>query len=221
MKGRIKRNVLFFLAAPFWAGCRFIRNSLILLLAVIVLTCPLGANAQEKKLIRGYDGGMMIHTGYLAGTVSPDEIAAKGMPTGIGGVIHLHLGNHLRVGSEGYVSTLNQRGNGSYIKYGWGGLLLDVYTVVGRFQPFAGLTVGGGAATTLLLSETPATAWARIDGTLYNKQGFMALAPFVGCDFIAGRAMHLTLKADWLNCMGNGVSLPSGPRIYFGFLFYH
>ena len=33
---------------------------------------------------------------------------AKGMPMGIGGVIRLHLGEHFRIGSEGYVSTLSQ-----------------------------------------------------------------------------------------------------------------
>ena len=93
--------------------------------------------------------------------------------------------------------------------------------MAGRFQPYAGLTLGGGAATILMMGESPQTAWAPIDGTLYHKQGFMALSPFVGCDFIVGKAMHLTLKADWLNCLGKGVSLPSGPRVYFGFLFYH
>ena len=50
----------------------------------------------------------------------------------IGGVIRLHLGDHFRIGSEGYVSTLSQRGNGSYLKYGWGGLLADYYTANGH-----------------------------------------------------------------------------------------
>ena len=188
---------------------------------ILLLVAALPSWSQEKKLIQGFDGGMMVHTGYLNGKISPDEILARGMPFGIGGAIRLHLGSHVRAGGEGYVSSLSQRGNGSYIKYGWGGLLVDAYTVFGRFQPYAGLTIGGGAATTLLMEESPQTAWAPIDGTLFNKQGFMALAPFVGCDFIVGKAMHLTLKADWLNCLGKGVSLPSGPRIYFGVLFYH
>ena len=136
-------------------------------------------------------------------------------------LIRLHLGKHFRVGGEGYVSTLSQRGNGSYVQYGWGGLLMDAYTVYGRFQPYAGLTVGGGAGTVLLMEESPSQAWAPIDGTLYNRQGFLALAPFVGVELIVSKSMHLTLKADWLNCLRKNVSLPSGPRIYFGFLFYH
>jgi len=190
-----------------------------LILAALLLT--LAAAAQEKKLIRGFDGGMMLHTGFLKGTLDPIGYDAKGAPMGIGGAIRLHLGEHFRVGGEGYISTLNQRGNGSYLKYGWGGLLADVYTVVGRLQPYAGLTLGGGAMTTLLMMENPASDWAPIDGTRYHRQGFMAIDPFVGCDFIVSGPMHLTVKLDYLCALSQSRLLPHGPRIYFGFLFYH
>ena len=179
------------------------------------------AVAQEKKLLHGFDGGMMLHTGFLQGKLDAVGYQAKGMPMGIGGVIRLHLGEHFRIGSEGYVSTLSQRGNGSYLKYGWGGLLADYYTVRGRFQPYAGLTLGGGAMNTLLMMEEPATAWAPIDGTRYHRQGFMAIDPFIGCDLIVSGPMHLTLKADYLCAISNSELLPHGPRLYFGFLFYH
>ncbi len=178
-------------------------------------------SAQEKKLIRGFDGGMMVHTGFLSGKLNAIDYQAKGMPLGIGGVIRLHLGDHFRVGTEGYVSTLNQRGNGSYLKYGWGGLLADYYTVVGKFQPYTGLTLGGGAMNTLLMFEEPSSAWAPIDGTRFHKQGFMAIDPFIGCDFIVSGPMHLTLKVDYLCALSGGTILPHGPRVYFGFLFYH
>lgn len=190
-----------------------------LILACLLLT--LTASAQEKKLIRGFDGGMMLHTGFLKGTLDPIGYDAKGAPVGIGGAIRLHLGEHFRVGGEGYISTLNQRGNGSYLKYGWGGLLADVYTVVGRLQPYAGLTLGGGAMTTLLMMENPASDWAPIDGTRYHRQGFMAIDPFVGCDFIVSGPMHMTVKLDYLCALSQSRLLPHGPRIYFGFLFYH
>lgn len=194
----------------------------ILLTALLGLTAPAALlRAQDRKFIDGFDGGMMVHSGYLKGALGPNKIPAEGAPFGLGGVVRLHLGRHLRIGGEGYVSTLKQRGNGSYLKYGWGGLLVDVYTVLGRFQPYAGVTLGGGAATTLLMDETPSESWTAIDGTLYNKQGFMALVPFIGCDFILNGPMHLTLKLDWLNALGKHVSLPAGPRLYFGFIFYH
>ena len=115
-----------------------------LILMAICLLIFLSVSAQEKKVLRGFDGGMMVHTGYLTGNLNAIDYTAKGAPMGIGGVIRLHLGDHFRIGSEGYVSTLSQRGNGSYLKYGWGGLLADYYTVIGRFQPYAGLTLGGG-----------------------------------------------------------------------------
>lgn len=190
----------------------------------IILACllfTLAATAQENKLIRGFDGGMMLHTGFLKGTLDPIGYDAKGAPMGIGGAIRLHLGEHFRVGGEGYISTLNQRSNGSYLKYGWGGLLADVYTVLGRLQPYAGLTVGGGAMTTLLMMENPASDWAPIDGTRYHKQGFMAIDPFIGCDFIVSGPMHLTLKLDYLCAISKSTLLPHGPRVYIGFLFYH
>ncbi len=192
-----------------------------LILTAICLLVFLSASAQEKKVLRGFDGGMMVHTGFLTGNLNAIDYTAKGAPMGIGGVIRLHLGDHFRIGSEGYVSTLSQRGNGSYLKYGWGGLLADFYTVLGRFQPYGGITLGGGAMTTLLMMKEPVSAWAPIDGTRYHKQGFMAIDPFIGCDFIVSGPMHLTLKLDYLCAISKSELLPNGPRIYFGFLFYH
>lgn len=185
------------------------------------LSIVMVVSAQDKKLLNGFDGGMMIHTGYLSGHLGAADYDAKGMPIGIGGVARLHIGKHFRLGGEGYISTLSQRGNGSYLKYAWGGLLADVYTVLGRFQPYAGLTLGGGAMTTLLMMENPSSAWAPIDGTLYHKQGFMAVDPFIGCDFIISGPMHLTMKVDYLCAFSESKLLPHGLRVYFGFLFYH
>lgn len=192
-----------------------------IVLIIICLALAMSAPAQEKKILNGFDGGMMVHTGYLSGMLDAIGYQAKGAPMGIGGVIHLHLGDHIRIGTEGYMSTLRQRGNGSYLKYGWGGLLADYYTVLGRFQPYAGLTLGGGAMTTLLMFEEPASAWAPIGDTRYHKQGFMAIDPFVGGDFIVAGPMHLTLKVDYLCALSDAKLLPHGPRIYIGFLFYH
>lgn len=191
------------------------------ILTIIFLLLAVTATAQEKKLLRGFDGGMMVHTGYLSGKLEDIGYKAEGLPTGIGGVIRVHIGDHFRIGSEGYVSTLSQRDNGSYLKYGWGGILADFHTVYGWIQPYAGITLGGGAMTTLLMFEEPAAAWEPIDGTRFHKQGFMALDPYIGCDFIVSGPMHLTLKVDYLHAFSDSKMLPHGPRVYFGFLFYH
>lgn len=134
--------------------------------------------AQAKKVIRGVDGGMMVHSGYLSGEINPLNYKAAGAPLGIGGVIRLHLGEHWRIDSEGYVSTLSQMANGSYVKYGWGGLLGDFYWQFERLMPYIGLTLGGGALTDFLMTQGPDTEWAPVGEAYYNKQGFMAIDPF-------------------------------------------
>lgn len=163
----------------------------------------------------------MVHTGYLKGNFRQLDYPVSGMPFGIGGVIRAHLGEHWRIGSEGYVSTLKQSGNGSYIKYGWGGLLGDFYWIIGRFMPYAGLTIGGGASTNLLIMGEKAGDWKPVENTYYNRKAFLALDPFIGCDYIISEAFHLTLKADWLNCINSDHVIPSGPRLYLGFIFHH
>lgn len=177
--------------------------------------------AQEEKLFQGFDGGMMVHTGFISGSIPGLGYEAKGMPAGIGGVIRLHLGEHFRVGSEGYVSTLKQRGNGSYVKYGWGGILADFCWRFGRLMPYAGLTVGGGSNSYLLMTGEQVPEGKPLQQSYFHKRGFFALDPFVGCDYIVSEAFHLTLKADWLQCIKKGYDIPSGPKLYIGFIFYH
>lgn len=177
---------------------------------------------QKRKVLQGFDGGMMVHAGYLRGTLEQIGYDAKGVPVGLGGVLRLHLGRHFRIGGEGYVSTLNQMKNGSKLKYGWGGILADAYMNIGRLRPYVGVTVGGGAMTTLLMTEQPQNDWAQIDGTYYHKQGFLAVDPFIGFDIAVIGPMRITLKADYLLPVTSGFEmLPHGPRVYFGFIFSH
>lgn len=190
------------------------------LLLAFCLCLPLFS--QEKKIYRGFDGGMMIHSGFLRGTIDPIGYQASGAPFGIGGVARVHLGGHFRIGGEGYLSTMSLKDNGSYLKLGWGGLAMDGYLTAGRWMPYLGITLGGGSATTLLMNENPVADWSPVNNTIYHRQGFMALDLYAGCDFIVSKAMHLTLKVDCLHSlMGGHQTLPFGPRVYFGFLFYH
>lgn len=197
------------------------KRFLLITFGLLFAVTALAQEPEKKKILRGFDGGMMVHSGFLCGNLDAIGYAAKGAPLGIGGVIHLHLGEHFRIGGEGYVSKLNQRGNGSYLEYGWGGLLADCYGTWGRFRPYIGLTLGGGAMTTLLMFEEPASAWEAVDGTRYHRQGFMAIDPFIGCDIHIAGPLHLTFKVDYLCALSAAKLLPHGPRVYFGFLFYH
>lgn len=62
-----------------------------LVLITFCLLLALAASAQKKKVLRGFDGGMMVHSGFLCGNLDAIGYEAKGAPLGIGGVIHLHL----------------------------------------------------------------------------------------------------------------------------------
>lgn len=179
------------------------------------------ASAQETSKIHRFDGGMMLHTGFLSGNIEPLSYFAAGMPFGVGGVLHYHIGNHFRIGGEGYVSTLRQLGNGSYVKYGWGGLAGDFNWTFGHFMPYVGLTIGGGANTDMIMKDSP-TEDHRITGeSFYRKKGFMMVDPFIGCDYILSENLHLTLKIDCLCPLGRDLHMPIGPRLYFGVIFFH
>ena len=194
------------------------RRILILIFTIFLTFSAIG---QEKKVLRGFDGGMMLHTGYLSGKIPGIGFSAKGAPLGIGGVARLCLGSHFRVGGEGYVSTLHQLRNGSYVKYGWGGLLADYSHRIGRFVPYAGLTIGGGSASGLIINEFSGEEWGELQDASYGKQAFFALDHFLGCEYVLTERIHLTAKLDWLLMPGKAWGLPDGPRIYFGFIFCH
>ena len=65
------------------------------LLALILLFMTLPSlKAQEAKIVNGFDGGMMLHTGYISGNIGQLGHTASGMPLGIGGVARMHLREH-------------------------------------------------------------------------------------------------------------------------------
>ena len=186
-----------------------------MLTLLLMLAFSLPCNGQGNGVYRGCEGGMMIHTGFLSGNIEPIGYKVKGAPIGVGGFVRVRLGDYVRVGAEGYMSKLGQMDNGSFINYGWGGILCDFYLNIGeKFFPFAGLTVGGGASKDYLLFESD---------YYYESRGFFALDPFVGCELQLLSFMRLSIKLDFLNCIGGqpAKSIPMGPRLYFGFVFTH
>ena len=195
------------------------------LICALVLIGIGGVMAEENKTIKGFSGGMMIHSGYQNGCDNPFGYNLKGATFGIGGVARLHLAEHFRTGFEGYVSTLglkNDVAKGSHNKIFWTGLLTDWYWQKGRFYPYVGTTIGGGMETTYLMFEGDSSDWTPEPNALFRKEGFVAVDPFVGCDISFGEAMRVTLKMDWLLAMRkSGLNSPTGPRIYVGFIFAH
>ena len=106
----------------------------------IFLTTLISAAGQEKnKAIKGFSGGMMLHSGYLFGGDNPFNYNPKGATFGIGGVARIHLTEHLRTGFEGYFSTMGlEKGveSGSHNKVFWTGALADWYWKFGIFYPY-------------------------------------------------------------------------------------
>ena len=64
-----------------------------ILLLLLSLLIPVQAQETDKpKVLTGFSGGMMLHTGYLDGRLPQVGYRAKGAPFGIGGAIRLHIG---------------------------------------------------------------------------------------------------------------------------------
>ena len=195
------------------------------LFVIITLLCCGAATAQEDKAIKGFSGGMMLHSGYLSGCDNPRGYNMQGTTFGIGGVARLHLTDHFRTGFEGYVSTMGLKrdiAKGSHNKIFWTGLLADWYWQKDKFYPYLGVTVGGGMETSYLMFDGSSSDWQSEGDAVFRKEGFVAVDPFIGCDIALSEAVRLTFKTDWLFAIRKaGLNKPYGPRLYIGFIFAH
>ena len=192
------------------------------LLALVTLS---SATAEDKKLIKGFSGGMMVHTGYQYGGDNPYGLDISSPTFGIGGCAKLHFTEHFRTGFEGYFSTApikNGVESGSHNKLFWTGILADFFWKKGKFVPYIGATVGGGMETSFYLFEGDKHDWEIEARAVLHKQPFVAIDPYVGVEYKVGKALRLTLKTDWMFAINSdGLNQPMGPRIYFGFIFAH
>ena len=182
-------------------------------------------SAQENKVIKGFSGGMMIHSGYQFGGDNPYGLDISSSTFGMGGCAKLHFSDHFRAGFEGYFSSAPIRKgveSGSHNKVFWTGALADFFWKRGKFVPYVGLTVGGGMETAFYLFEGNKYDWAPEGLAVLHKQPFFALDPYAGVEYKVGKALRLTLKADWLMAINSyGLNRPLGPRLYFGCIFAH
>ncbi len=179
----------------------------------------------NNKIVKGFSGGMMVHTGYLSGYDNPYNYDAAGATFGIGGVAKVHLSKHFRFCFEGYFSSMGLHENiqdGSFNKVFWTGLLGDWFWKIGKVYPYIGATVGGGMETSFYIFEGDRHDWLPEPSAVFHKQPFLAVDPFVGVEYKVGEALRLTLKADWLLAFhSEGLNRPMGPRLYFGCIFAH
>lgn len=184
-----------------------------------------GVFAQDEKFIKGFSGGMMVHSGYQYGGDNPFGLDISSPTFGIGGCAKLHLTDHFRTGFEGYFSTAPIRKgavSGSHNKLFWTGLLADWFWHCSKLIPYIGATLGGGMETSFFMFEGDKHDWVPEGKTVLHKQPFFVVDPYVGVEYAVGKALRLTLKADWLLALNSdGLNEPMGPRVYFGFIFAH
>ncbi len=210
---------------------------------LIFLLCACGMAAQvsdgieKKKVYQGYSGGMMLHTGYMFGQDKNAPITSDGRSTspqgalfGIGGALRVHLWKYLRTGLEGFVSTMPSATTdcheilkpGSYVRVGCGGILADCCWRLDKAWPYIGGTIGGGSMKGLYVLEGDQDSWTKDANSTFHKQSFFYITPYVGCDYCLTRKVHITFRLDWMLAIHKSeLVLPTGPRIYFGFMFTH
>lgn len=188
-------------------------------------------NTENKMKFSGYEGGMMVHSGFVSSRavsfVSPSgagtDMVIKGAPLGIGGTFKAGFGRHLRIGGEGYVSTLNYGAHKSSETLGWGGVLADCIWTRNRWSWFIGGTVGGGSIKNVtLLADMPMDFVLEQGSASYRRYAFVALVPFAGVEYAITPRVHLMLRADWIINAGNPQpDFATGPRLHLGFMFVH
>lgn len=203
---------------------------------LLLFSTTLLAKNNSTAIFQGYSGGMMVHAGGLFGEnpnatlPSGESISSQGLTYGIGGSLRINLKKHLRVGCEGFVSTMNSNFTnkhnvlqpGSYIRTGWGGLLADACWRGEKVWPYIGGSIGGGAMHSLMVVDGNQDDWTPENYTILNKQSFFYIGPYAGIDVCLTKRIHFTFRLDWMMAFAQkSILLPTGPRLYVGFMFCH
>lgn len=213
------------------------------LLLCLLIACTAWARTESSdstatnKVYRGFSGGMMLHTGYLSGrdgnaprTTDGRLCSPQGATFGIGGALRVNLWKHLRVGAEGYVSEMPSGATdcndvlkaGSYVRMGYGGVLADACWRLKKIWPYIGASIGGGAMKGLYILDGDQHSWSPDPNSTFHKQAFFYATPYVGLDYCMTQKVHLTFRIDWMLAVHNSrLCLPTGPRLFVGFMFCH
>ena len=203
-----------------------------ILLILLLFAALASAKNDSTAIFQGCGGGMMVHAGYLlgenAGAVLPsgENISPQGMTRGLGGSMRVHLMKHLRVGCEGFSSTMKSGvtdkkdvlQSGSYVRTSWGGVIVDACWRGEKWWPYIGGSVGGGAMRNLYLVEGSEDDWTPELLSVFHKQGF----GYVNVDYCVTKRIHATFRVDWMMAFAKKeLILPTGPRLYVGLMFNH
>lgn len=190
---------------------------------------------RHSMAYNGYQGGMMFNIGYVQsrnfqfqdnnGLPLGEFSNLSGASMGLGGALRVGFGKYLRVGIEGYVSTLKYKPQGSSAKIGWGGLLLDSHWHIKKFTIFTGGVIGGGSYTHITMIDKGMSV---VDNDYivenqyvsYRHYPFLAIVPFVGMEYSLTKRISVVAKIDYmLNVTNWADDYAAGPRFFVGFMF--
>ena len=175
------------------------------------------SNSQEKKTKR-FIGGMLIHSGYLANSRTQDNIS--GICYGLGGQLSFLLGEHFRLGTEGYASNYSYPENEGYYKLGWGGLLIGYQLEAKKWKPVLSFTIGGGKIKDLYF-VSGSVSDDNIDNVRYRVFSDMLVSPSLSIEYTLKSSLSLVMRMDYIFPVfsSNFNDYAYGPRIYLGILF--
>jgi hypothetical protein len=202
-------------------------------------TSQADAKKEKRKIFTGFSGGMMVHAGYafagsphelfgnssLDGAINESDLPHDGVTLGIGGAARVHLIDHIHVGMEGFVSTMPLMRNGSSVRAGWGGALLDYFFGIGKAKMFLGGTIGGGSMKRLYVPSNDETVTSTESNLKFNatyrQTGFGFIDPYIGFEFSITKRISVLTRVDYLLPFNKKLITPTGPRLYLGFMFGH
>jgi hypothetical protein len=88
--------------------------------------------------------------------------------------------------------------------------------------PYIGASVGGGAMRSLYIVDGDESDWQPEVQSVFHKQSFGYVNPYVGMDYCITRRIHATFRLDWMLAFANKqLVYPTGPRLYIGIMFCH
>ncbi len=173
-----------------------------------------------------YIGGMMVHCGYASGGQlsvagnTQQAIEIGGMTTGIGGRLLFNINDHLRIGSEGYVSNL-EYGDRRTASIGWGGIAADYGVQCGKLRPTVGLTLGAGGYKNICVVES-AQGNDVVQPAIWNDYSLFVAVPYVGIEYTLTSKIKLYSRIDYITAPTSKHSdFATGARLHIGFMFSH
>lgn len=162
--------------------------------------CPLFAqnedSVEQKKFFRGIEGGVVFNTGYIFENFPEIGYSGGGVPLGVGGRGLVILGDHLRVGGEGYMNTMGLDKKGSESIYAFGGAMADFCWKFGPVLAYIGSNIGGGILKNFVSTQQPSHSWEEV-GAYYNKQFVWSAHPYTGVQIRLTNKIALIIQVSY------------------------